>query len=785
MLSKLTFILKRSRSTYSKNPKAILIIITGMCLAIVTVLLTFSHTFYLSTADNWLEETEYIYALSFSEDRYLGTSPSVAMTLFPEFPEIEDYALIKNPTDQILRSGSGDPVRVNLYIVNEGFGRLFKLDCLYGNIEEALSIPSSVIISESTARNLFGSVDVLGRTVKYNTRYFLTVRAVIPDLPENSVFNFDGLISYTSLRIFDPTGSYLNSSNNSNIFLKVTPYTGTDDLHGDLFDKYIETRGWEKRTVEGELLPFNELYFRNDIRDDFYNHCEKNYLVFLSFFSLLILSIAVLNNVNLYSAIVFKRFRDNCIEKIHGAFNRNILVRNMIESVLIITVSYILAFVLAKYLTERLSDSELFPVNSILFSNAAAIACQLIIVVVLGVVTGLLATIHFIRILEKPRQNKSKVERSVFSKRAFLVFQFLLASIIIISTIISTRQYSFINNTDQGFNKDDILCVDTYGTDSLGQFELRQSLLAMPQLNDVSFTWGVPGAVRDYWGNILSIPGKEDKYINTSVIQASNSFPEMMGMELLTGNYPDDYYRQESYIINEKAMLEFGLSEEDIGVATIGRNEGKILGVVKDFNFESLHSPIAPVVIFMSPYAYNNLMLVKLNVAEGNDRIPIIESIKVKWTDFFPELPFNYYYLEDLLNDLYIEEARFRTAGLFFSIISMLIALMGLVAITSLASANRSKEIAIRKVNGALTLDLYRLFTLSFGKTVLLGFVLSVPLSYLISSRWLGNFAYRIEISWIIWLTGGTIIILISLFTLFVSIYPVIQLYPIRYLRSE
>ena len=784
-MNNLPSVITRFIRTISKNTKSIFIIVSGMCLAMLMTLLTISHAKYLYSADSWLGPIDDIYLCSVSEDLYPGLAPMITKSLFPICPEIKDYTVIKNPVDQILRKGDGEPLRFDIYIVDEGFGRMFDITPIAGNLQEALSLPSSIVLCESVASSLFGTTDVMGETIDYNIHHSLTVRAVIPDLPENSSFTFEGLISYASMKLIDPSGRYERNSNNSNIMVQLAPNVNPKDFHKDLYSRGQKLQGIEPSIAKGELIPFNELFFRTDLRDDFYNHCTGNYLTYLIFFSVLLLAIATLNSINLYSAILNQRIKSHRVEMIHGALPESVFIRSIVESVMIMIFTFMVAFLFFKYLSGRLSNSSLFPIDTIFTKNSLAIMFQLMVVITLGLLIGLMSTMSISRHLVPAKLSLTSMEGLVGYKKVFLVLQFFLASLIIMTTIICVRQYAFVNKKDQGFKADNILCFDTYGVDSLTQYVLRNTISNITLVDDVCFTWGLPGDVKDFWDNTLMLPGKETQYISSSVIQASNSFPSLMEMQLLYGEFPGEDYHAGSYLINEKAMIEFGLKESDIGVANMGRNKEKVLGVIKDFNFESLHTDITPSLIYCNPTAYNNCMLIKLNEHIKNGDKDYVSQIKSIWTNIVPELPFNYVFLKDKLKDLYVEDERFFKSGLFFSIFSIFIALMGLVAISSMAGASRSKEIAIRKVNGAQLPDIFRLFTTSFSKAIIAGFILSVPLSYILSVQWLEGFAYKVELHWYLWISVGVLILLVSQLTLWASILPAIRLNPSSFLQDE
>jgi putative ABC transport system permease protein len=733
------------------------------------------------------------YSFDGSSESNEGNYTSVRVAaIFPKiFPEVEsatkmvEYSRVVRYNDRMF-----DEKR--FMYADADFFNTFSFRLLNGNMHQALSAPYDVVLTESTAKKYFGDADPVNKALRVgNDSHPYRVTGVMQDCPSNSQIQFDMLASFASLGITpDHEDSYWDA--NYTTFLLLKNKNAISRLQAKLpafMKKEMEGKG---ATVNFHLEPFNKIHLYSPY-DSFVPNNSIVYIYILAAIALLILIIACFTYVNLSTARSLERAREVGVRKVIGALKHQLFWQFIGESVLISLIAVLLSLLLSAFLLpffnslsgEQLQAQALFSVPFILFSLAVA----LIISFLAGIYPALILTkFQPVKVLKGAFKNTASGQ---VLRNSLIVFQFAISAFLIVSTFIVQQQLHFIQHRQLGYDREHVIVLPLDDRMMNNLSVIKEQFRQNPDVLSVSRC--VRSPVEGGGGyNMRSALMPDNEQIAVFANPADEDFINTVGLRLISGhNFSQqdikdvsaDSGRLYHFILNESAARQLGWTpQQAVGKKMFLDNSrpGYVSGVVKDFNFQSLHNPVRPFILF--PEIRGHELLLKLSGQHLPQTISFLES---KWKELVPDRPFGYHFMDEDYNRLYQSETRLGKIMKVFTGIGILLACFGLFGLSSYTMQQRVKEVGIRKVLGASVSGITALLAKDFIGLIALSFIVAFPVAWWAAHEWLRNYAYRIDINWPVFLVTALLVLLIALITIsFQSIKAAIA-NPVKSLRAE
>lgn len=706
-----------------------------------------------------------------------------------EFPEVEHQTLILGETDDF--KVDNDNYREKYLAANEDFFDIFGLELMEGNEETALEKPLSVVLTKETAKRYFPGVDAIGKTIKFNKgQYNLTVTGIMNDIPENTMLSGEMVISISSyFEVIDPElkESWADFSNLG--FVVLAKDTDYKMFENKIADYNQRAHGSQMKqtgmTLEYFLEPIEDIHLYSNRGQ---SAQISNFYIF-GFVALFILLIASINFINLTTARSVERAKEVGIRKVVGAQKSQLVFQFLSESIIVCLIAFILSVAISALVLPYFNQLSGQTVANGIFNNPQYIFSLLGISLIISLTAGfypalILSSFAPIRVLKGKFANSSSGE---LLRKGLVISQFAISLVMIISTIIVYSQTNFMRNQDLGFEKEQLLVIETDRTDKTDLFV--QELLNNSNIKSISTASAVPGGRgdnNDALSTIVNAQGQNQSLTLTRYL-VDEEYIEQMGMKVIAGrNFSSELSTDSlnAMIINEKTvdLLGFATPQDAIGTSFSqwGR-KGTIVGVIEDFHFTSLQEKIAPL-SFVYSDKKNLLVNIKLDATNTSNILPMIEGV---FKEVFSDVTFDYFFLDESFDQQYRGQDKFAKLFLNFAVLAILISILGLLGLASYSTLQRKREIGIRKVLGASALGIVNLITINFLKIVGIAILISVPISYLIMNEWLADFAYRIDISIWVFVVAGLSAMAIALFTVAGQAIKAATANPIKSLRTE
>jgi putative ABC transport system permease protein len=672
-------------------------------------------------------------------------------------------------------------------IADKDLTEVFTFDFIHSNSNKPLSEPNTAIVSEAFATKLWGTLDVLGKTFTTNDEVY-SVTAVFRTPPKNSLFNEPVILSF-------PTTGWIAESYktwgivNYPEFIKVKSGTSASEFQTRineidiLKEKYhFYNKGNERFTIIAR--PLTDLRFAKDVAENpLFNTNNKSSVNTLFAVGIFILIIALLNYVNFATAMLPKRMKNIAVTRILGNSRRMVVITTILESVFVSALSFIIALFIASAINNQYGI-KLFEYLLDFKAAIYVILGMLGIAIIIGIVGALFPAYSSIKVAPMDAVKKRHSIARQTSRGWLTVVQFTATILLIAMSVLTVKQVEYMKKTSLGFDKEDVMVI--YPTvDLLSNLEtFKSELMQNPMVESASLSSGVPGIPSNMEGF-----GFNDETIQTWLWYVDSEYMDMMNFNLLEGRgfLKDSEAEIASIIINEAAKKEFGL---ELGSTLMKYDdEGNpmpfhVVGVVEDFNFSSLRENVDPFVFRYHPGTFVLMSWVNVKLTGENTRAAVDYIAKV-YDKVSPDEPMRHYFLDDKLNLLYAKEDRQVGMISLFSMLSLIISVLGILGLSIFTSQYRTKEIGIRKINGATVGEILALLNKSFVKWIVIAFVIATPLAYLAMNKWLENFAYKTALSWWIFALAGLIALIVALLTVSWQSWRAASRNPVEALRYE
>ncbi len=721
------------------------------------------------------------------------TSVRVAPVFKRTFPEVVDavkmvrYQEVVRYKDKLINEKA-------FMFADPSFFNIFSFKLLQGDQNKALSAPHQVVLTEAAAKRYFANENPIGKTLKLETDTGLyQVTGVMQDCPSNSQIKFDFLASFSSLGFgAEEEKTYWDANYTTYLLLK--DKSSMASLQTKITPFMKKEMAGQGATVDFRLEPFESVHLHSEF-EGFEPNNSITYIYILEAVALMIMVIACFTYVNLNTARSMERAKEVGVRRVIGAGSNQLFWQFIGESVLLCTLATVLSIVAAIVLLpffNQLAEKQL-EANA-LFS-LPVIGGAVLLIVLVSLLAGsypalVLSNFQPVKVLKGSFKNTGSGQ---WVRKFLIVFQFSISVVLIVSTFIIQNQLSYIQNKKLGYNRDRVvvLPIDQKMMDNLTV--IKQEFKSDNNVLSVSRCASTPVSIGSGY-NMRSAIMPENQQIAVTGDPIDEDFIKTTGLQLIAGadlsqqdikdvSNPDRSKRNYHFILNESAAKQLGWTpEEAIGKKMFmdASRPGTVRGVVKDFNFESMHNPIKPLVLF--PEIRGRALLVKL---KGNNIPQTISFLESKWKALVPYRPFEYHFMDEDFNKLYSSEIRLGKILNIFAAIAIALACLGLLGLSSYSAKQRIKEIGVRKVLGASVSNIAALLSVDFVKLVFIAIVISSPIAWWLMTKWLQGFAYKINISWWIFALSGVVAVTIAIITVSFQAIKAALMNPVKSLRTE
>lgn len=738
----------------------------GFACSILIYLFINAHISY----DTQLPESDQIYRISWVNDNPQTRTPHpMAQAMVADFPEVETATSISpwygsGLSKQMIRVENKKTNKAFLepdfFFVDSTFLDVFKLEVIAGDAD-ALKKPFNLVITEKMAQKYFGDNDPIGQELSIDD-WGIVVAAVIKGMPEKSHFHFTGLVSYVTTKSINPTSNWYTWEDFGHFnYIKTTKETNANDLESRIPKWVIEYLDWspddKERLLAGNhgfrLQSIQDIHLHSHLRWELENNGNVLYIYILSGALAFLLLIVCINYINLTTAKSIERAREVGIRKTLGALSQSLTIQYYFESLLFCFIAMLAALFLAgvflpfyNHLTNLSFSIGDLVAPSFIYQMAMAL-------VAISILSGLYPALSLNNF--KP----GEVLKGAFTmstkgkslRNGLVVFQFFISAILIVATLIILRQLEYMKTKELGFDQDALIALRLYPSVEIGGIDtdnvrlMESKLMDIPGVIGTSAVSNLPGG--QFNQAAVFLRDRPEARIDVSELFVDYDTPEVLGLELIEGRTFDRSFAADSsgnnYIINQRTVDLLNL-ENPIG-KTLGwfqageSGYGTIIGIVKDFHFESLHKEIQPLVISLAVQEANHL-IVKL---EGSDFQKTLAEIAEIYISIETQSDFEYIFLDDQLEELYNSEVRTLNIFSIFAAIALFLACMGLLGL-AIALLNQSvKEIGIRKILGARSFDIFTMILSQFLKLIGISLLLGLPVGYLLMQVWISEFSYQ------------------------------------------
>jgi putative ABC transport system permease protein len=794
--------LKLALRNLNRNRTYSFLNIFGLATGIAACIVILLFVFYEKSFDNMHHRN--IYRLN-EVEKFSGTATAQksAVTMFPmgptlkdEFPEVLNYSRVQLNNEYEMTYGEKRVFFPQTYFVDTSFLRMFDFPLLQGDRPTALQKPNSIVLTESAARELFGTADPIGKTVSHfgEDTLLFTVTGILKDVPGNSQFQFAALQSFNT--VYKPNWMNRWGVNWLNTYVELAPNTDMAALEKK-FPAYLKKHGVGGQQIHYELflLPLRDVHANAvDIGEDDINFqkFDKRYTNIFMAVGLLVLLIACINFMNLSTAQSAERGKEVGIRKSIGALRSQLGFQFLGETVLLSLIALVIGLGLVSLVLpyiDRLSGRNL---SSIFFMHPGLLVAVFIGTILLGLLSGLYPAIYLssfqpAKVLKGG--GESGKSKSTF-RNILVVGQFASAIFLTIATILVFRQLNYMQKQDPGFDRDQVVTIHLNGITSRKYDLLKQELLANPLVAGVTGAWYQLGSELTTLGIGFWPANGPMRVVTPTGMFVDSDYLSVYKIQLAAGrNFsPEKSANGREFIINETLGRELLKDQPRAPLSSLigrhfgGDTTGSIVGVAKDFNFNSLHYKIEPLFLFYETITGFSRLSVKINGRQASQSIAFIQST---WKNIFPEYPFEYQFLDDHFKEVYRTDAQISQMVAIMAGLAILISCLSLFGLASFSAEKRTKEVGIRKILGASVKDVVFLLSKHFIGLVLIANLIAWPLAWLALHRWLQDYAYRVAISWWVFVLAGMAALLIALATVSLHAIKAALSNPVKTLRSE
>jgi putative ABC transport system permease protein len=784
--------------------------ILGLAFGLATCLLILLYVIDERNFDRYNENAKRIYRVNneakFGNNHLDMAVSNAAMgpTLIREFPQVEQYTRIQPFGSFLVKKGSENLRETKVAFADSTLFEVFTLPMISGDAKTALKDPRSLVITERMAQKYFGRTDVRGENLLINDKDNYKITAVIKNMPEQSHFNFDFFVPMTENES-SRDNNWLSENFNTYIILKkdADPKKLEPEFN-KMMSRYIGPQlkavmnlsmtDFEKTGgfLRCSLMPVEEIHLHSAKIGELAANGNIQFIYIFAAIAGLILLIACVNFMNLSTARASSRAKEVGVRKVLGSLRINLIQQFITESVLMSFIALVIAISLAFLLLPYFNQLAGKKIETFGLFQPLMLLSFFLLMLIVGILAGsypafYLSSFQPIKVLKGKLSGGFKGSSL---RNVLVVFQFSISVILIVGTIVIFNQLNFIRNQDIGFNRNQVLVL--HGTDVLQDRteSFKNELLQIPGVVNATVTGYLP--VNGYRGKNTLFPSVSfdpKNGISLELWNIDENYIPTLGIKMLEGrNYSKQFPTDSSGIIVNEAAAKF-MGGKDLMNKSLYRvedvvnkkiKEYHIIGIIKNFNFNSLHEIVTPMALVLQKEAGS--MAIRIRTKEA---YPLIAQIRNKWQSMVPGQLFDYTFMDDEFNELYAPEQRTGQLFITFAVLAILIGCLGLFGLVTYAAEQRTKEIGIRKVLGASVGNIAGMISKDFLKLVVISWLIAFPVAWYAMNKWLQDFAYRVSISWWVFAGAGLFALIIALLTISSKAIRAAVANPAKSLKSE
>ncbi len=729
-------------------------------------------------------------------EEYAAGGPVVGEMIVKDFPEVAQMVRIRKMTDKIVEKPSSDErFFENVFAADSNIFKVFTFPFIAGNPETALLDPFTLVLTERTALKLFNRIDVLGESVYFpEDSISFKITGVLKNYPSNTHLKFDLITSFETLKALRYNlDSWWNYSFYT--YLDLNLHTDVKALENKI--KFIsrnyiaDQEDYSGYKQEYALQPFYDIHLKSDLRNELEANSREAYVYIFGIVGAFILVIACINFMNLSTARSAKRAREIGVRKVSGAHRYQLISQFMSESILMALIATVLSLVLALMFLPYLNNLTGKVLTADVLYEPRLWIALLAIILFVGFLAGSYPAVFLssFKPTETLKGAFSSSAKGNLLRKLLVVFQFTISIVLISGTIIVYHHLTYLRTVNLGFDKERIVVMPTRSVSNAHRDYpvLREELKRMNGILGASVSYRVPG--REMGNNVVRIGWDDDAaWSDMRFLAVDHDFISLYGIQVIEGrsfsqDFPSD--ENEGFVLNESGMRRLGWTDpkEAIGQKLRWQNRrGYVIGIVKDFHFMAANTPVEPFIIVMNTNWSAGYLSVKLAAGDPGKKLG---EIREKFSTVLPNRIFEYFFLDEDFDQQYKAEDKFMNVFLFFAVIAVLIACLGLYGLAMYTAEQKFKEIGIRKVLGASTGGLIYLQIKGFLALVFIAFILSVPISYYGMSKWLEGFPLRENINPLIFLLAGMVSMVIAWITVSYQSYKASRINPVDSIMHE
>lgn len=784
----ITNFIKVKIRNYQKHKSQFITEVTGLALALSCFLLILLYVQHERSYDNFHEHSTATFRLSGAWGEELKRTAIIpnqwAGEIAENFPEIQRYTRVRKMLrfSPLVSFSDKGFYESNFISADSTFFDIFSFELIEGDKNTALDDPNVIILTESKAHKFFGRTDVLGNMITLDNQRSYKITGVLKDLPTNSHLHFDFILPFETL----PPGAMVYS------YFKLDDHVDQQTLESNIsiFLKERFPPSNSTKQFKPEFQPLPAIHLFSDLEYEFEPKGNETYLDLLQLIAVIVIAIAIFNFINLALASGSLRIKEYAVRKTLGALKQSLVTQFMAEAIFTIILTLIVTIGLLVLTLPAFTNTVRIQVDILNFVRQN-LYIVLSLIFFIGVICGLLPALILLSkksgISLSGKFSSGGKGRNQF--RTVLVGIQLVASFILItSTILIFDQLSFLRNKDLGFNKEQVIILNARALrESVKNREsLKSEFYTVPKVSSVSMTQTVPGDFNNMANISYTIEGRNEPVVMRTIF-IDHDFISTLGIALAKGRDFDSAIASDTmaYIINEAAAGNWDAVaplnsqlESSIG----DKVKGPVIGVAENFHFASLHNDIEPLVLAILPDAFNKIII---RIDDPSDLKSTLAGLENRWKLTFPDYPFQYEFLDQMVNALYQNDERFSTIFSAFTFVAVFLSCLGLYGMISMDTNKKAKEIGVRKVFGASNYSIVSLLLRHVLRTSFLAIIIGIPLSWWLMNKWLRNFSYAVEFSYQTVLIGGCLIICISTLTSFFIVVRSANANPTQTLKTE
>ncbi|MFC1724556.1 ABC transporter permease [candidate division KSB1 bacterium] len=763
---------------FKRNPGYSLINITGLAVGFACCMIILLIVHNDLTYDSFHSKADRIFLLKSTD---LNQPSPLAPFLKQNYPEVVNSArfYFRTSTLQYIDKVFEEN---RLAFADPDFLEMFDFQLVTGNSETILDKPYTVLITEEMAVKYFGEEDPVGKLLSYNDQYSLTVSGILKNIPDNSHLKFDFLVSFLTLTA-EGMSNFATYWGNHYLFtyIELKQNLNYPDFIPKIENIVIEKVPKLAISTKLTLLPLKKIHL--------YENGAIKYVYIFSVIAVLVLLVASANFINLSTARVNTRFREIGIRKVIGG-TRSMLAKQFLgESVLISVISGFIAILITVFLlpvVNSIAGVNFTP--SLLIKNRSMLLILILLIPFTGVFSGIypalfLSGFNPVSLVRGSGGNRGMSK--VLRRKILVVFQFTISIFLIIATGIIYKQLEYIRTSDLGFEKEHLVYMRLKSPIIQNSVSFKNELLRNPEILNVSLASSLPSYIGNE-GSGMDWDGKQDNFKPTWPFAAVDpDYISTIGLEFIEGrDFSSDLQTDigGSYIVNEKAVKTMGYDSPVGKRFALWGNEGTIIGVLKDFHFRPLHREIEPLIVLLRSDLCRYAIIRVKPVSNFSETFMYIKEV---WNRFAQSYPFEIKFLDESFQENYLSEQRMSTIFRYFTIFTLFISCLGLLGLVSCVAEQRTKEIGIRKTLGAGFSSIVGLVGKEFLLLIVLSNILAWPITYFTMNKWLNNFAYHTEISYMLFFMSFLAALLLTIFTIGFQIFKFAHTRPVDSLKYE